>query len=226
MIGLFGEGRSETKKKIINELLSGRRSLKELSEKIGVSKQALLKHLDKMEGRGIVKSQSVPGERGKIKKYGLGNYSAMISIDERGFVVHFEVDSPLDSQFPLVNQISQEKYKEEVLSYLEKLPLEKDNLNVILFGSVARGEATWKSDIDVAFVSSNWSEENKLSIKDEISEVSMQKEVESSMNPHFVTFEELNEGGGITDEIKKDGIIIYDSGSDEIWEKMERYRSI
>lgn len=217
--------RSETKKKIVNQLLDGEKSLNELSQEIGVSKQALLKHLDEMEEKGIVRSKLEKGEVGNVKKYEIGSYSKVISIDKKGFVVKYESDSPLDFHFPLTNQIPQQKYRQEASTYLKKIVPMKEDLTVIIFGSVARGEATWKSDIDIALFSKDWSKREKKEIMDKISDVAMTGKVETSLNPHFKTYKDLGGEGDLIKEIKRDGLILYTTNQ-KVWKIMKNYKSI
>ncbi|MFP4046022.1 MAG: nucleotidyltransferase domain-containing protein [Candidatus Aenigmatarchaeota archaeon] len=227
MTGLLGGSRSGTKKKIVNQLLEGKKSLGELSERIGISKQALHKHLKPMKKEGIVEERSVKNEGGKIKKYRIGNYSEVLSIDRRGFALEYEAKSPVNFRFPLLNQIPQEEYRTQVLSYLKKIVQEEKRVTVIVFGSVARGEATWKSDIDALLLSDRWNEEEKERIKDKISDVAMDESVDCSFNPHFKTRKEMDKEEKIVQEIKKDGLIVYTNESDvKIWKEMKGYKNI
>jgi len=224
MSGLLDSPRSKTKKKIVYRLLGGEKTLKELSSYIGISKQALLKHLDKMQKKGIVVGVKEKGNKGNVKKYRIGGYSAVVSVDEEGFVVEYECGSPIDFRFPLVNQIPQIKYRREVLKYLEGILSLGKKLAIVVFGSVARGEASWKSDIDVVFFSGKWIKKEEEEILDKITETSLRKDIEVSMNPHFKTYRDLEKKGGLEEEIKKDGVIIYTNQKKEkLWTKMKKY---
>lgn len=226
MIGLFGK-RSQTKEKIINNLLEGEKSLKELSKEIGISKPGLIKHLDELEKVGILESFAKKKKESniRIKVYKLKNFSLLVSINKEGYVVDFESTSSIDFQFPLVNQIPQKSYRKEISKYLKSISNLKRPLTIVVFGSVAKGEATWKSDIDVVLFSDSWNKE-KEEILNKISDIGMKKDVKTSMNPHFKKYTEI-EKSGIMKEVKKNGMIVYTSREDEIlWKKLKIYQSI
>lgn len=96
---------------------------------------------------------------------------------------------------------------------------------IILYGSVARGEATKDSDIDVLVVSRDKEVEEKIS--DVGYEVDFENNFETFITPIYLTTDELEHrvkvGSPFILEILKEGVILYDDGTfKRIREKMFR----
>ncbi|MCD4759894.1 nucleotidyltransferase domain-containing protein [archaeon] len=84
-----------------------------------------------------------------------------------------------------------------------------NNLEVsklILFGSVARGTSTIRSDIDLMITG----EFNRAKLKELIEEI--QKKTKRKINISYITEKEYNGGTALTTEIKREGIILYENG--------------
>jgi len=82
-----------------------------------------------------------------------------------------------------------------------KIPIEK----AILFGSYAKGHAMEESDIDVALVSEVFSGIGlKIGGKS-----SLEKEIDSRIEPLPFKPEDFENGGILAEEIKKTGIVVF-----------------
>lgn len=108
-----------------------------------------------------------------------------------------------------------------IVAFLERLQeREGDNLlRVILFGSVARGDAGEDSDIDVLVLVKKG---NGLDLLDRIVEISVEADLEAGeyrthLSPLAYGLEEFNEKQYVIPffrNIEKDGVVLYDSGSE------------
>ncbi|PTD94088.1 hypothetical protein C9439_04405 [archaeon SCG-AAA382B04] len=225
---ILANPRSQTKKKIINQLLKEEKTLTELHKQIEISKQALLKHLNKMEKKDIIKSKEFKSKKAREKKYKLNNFSALISINKNGFATKYTSNSPINPKFPLINQIPQKKYREPIKHIIKKTNYPKKPITIIIFGSVAHGDATWKSDIDIAYLSKKWKKDEKNKIIQNLSEININQDIEAQINPTFLTYQELqNNAETLHKEIKKDGILVFSSREKEnLWNKLKRYKSL
>ncbi|MFW6025449.1 MAG: winged helix-turn-helix transcriptional regulator [Candidatus Woesearchaeota archaeon] len=224
---LLNEGRTDTKKRIINELLKGEKSLGELSEKINLSKQAIIKHVKKLEEKNMIKGEMKKKGNLNVKTYTIGNYSSLVSINEEGIAINYETNSPINFTFPLLNQIPQKDLRDQMSIYLKNIVNINKNFTIVVFGSVSRGEASWKSDIDVLFLSDKWSKKIKDKIIDNISDTGMDEKINNNLNPIFKTTDEIDDNSLFYEEIREDGMIIYNNRDDlNLWKKMKRYRSI
>jgi predicted nucleotidyltransferase len=98
---------------------------------------------------------------------------------------------------------------------------------IILYGSVARGEGTRKSDIDLLFLKDNWSKKEKNDILNLIASVS--NRCNHQAKPLFKTIEEFEEmDKTLQKQIKGHGITLIDKGKqwDKIKNQLRRYKSI
>jgi len=97
--------------------------------------------------------------------------------------------------------------------------------SIIIYGSVARGEATKDSDIDVLVVSKDKKVREKVS--DVSYEVDLENDFETFITPIHLTTDELEHrikvGSPFISAILKEGVILYDDGTfQRIREKMFR----
>ena len=92
---------------------------------------------------------------------------------------------------------------------------------IILFGSLATGEWTWKSDIDLLIVA----DADELDIRNVISESGIKKKVSRIISPVVVSPELLNDkleiGHYFFDDIVKQGKLLYNTGRFSLAEMRE-----
>ena len=88
----------------------------------------------------------------------------------------------------------------QFIALCKTLPLKINRF--ILFGSVVNNSLTNESDIDIAIVSENFTE-NNLSNMDLISKVAVKF---PDLDIHTFTLQEYNNGGLLIDEVKKSGM--------------------
>jgi len=212
-----------SQKKIIELLVKKERSLTELSKSLEMSKSGVLKHLGKLMSSDMIKKQMVTNEKGRESVYSLKNTSYFLSlIPDNDTIVELTTHSTFELKYLLAEQIPQQNIKEEIKILLKNLT---DIPFTILYGSAAKGESTWKSDIDLLFLKDSWSNRDKENIQDEISEINM--ELDHQVKPIFKTFSVFKEQSSLINEIKKEGIIIYGDifTQQEVWKEMKRYRN-
>ncbi|MGC9094211.1 MAG: nucleotidyltransferase domain-containing protein [Candidatus Bathyarchaeia archaeon] len=97
--------------------------------------------------------------------------------------------------------------------------------SIVVYGSIARGEATKDSDIDVLVVSRDKKDEEKVS--DVSYEVDFENDFETFIMPIHLTGDEFEHrvkiGSPFIFEILKEGVVLYDDGTfQRIREKMFR----
>lgn len=210
-------------KKIIELLAKKERSLTELSKSLEMSKSGVLKHLDKLMSSDMIKKQMVTNEKGRESVYSLKNTSYFLSLNpDNDSIIEFTTHFTFELKYLLAEQVPQQNIREEIKILLKNL---KDIPFTIIYGSAAKGESTWKSDIDILFLNDIWSDQDKEDIQDEISEINM--ELDHQVKPIFKTFSEFKEQSSLINEIKTEGIIIYGDifTRHEVWKVMKRYRN-
>jgi hypothetical protein len=215
-------------KKIINLLLTSEKSLTEISHSLKVSKPSALKYLNSMETLGLITSKYHTTKIGREKKFKIHTFSSTLSIDPIKGVIFFCNQDPLDIKNPLIGQIKQNKFRSDVNIYLEQvLDILKMKFAVVIYGSIARGEATSKSDLDILFLAKNdWGKNNKSFVMNALYKGSIATQVQAK--PLFWTLEKyITKKDILSKKIKQEGLIIYDSiGQGELWKVMKRYWNI
>ena len=83
-----------------------------------------------------------------------------------------------------------------------KIPVKK----AILFGSYVKGIATAESDIDVALISDVFSGDR---FKDRQRIIPLRRKIDSRIEPVPFTSEDFDNGGMLAEEIKKNGILVF-----------------
>lgn len=108
----------------------------------------------------------------------------------------------------LTNLYNKEVYNKVITSARNVL---KDRLYaVILYGSVARGEATWESDIDIALFVSNYNSHDSDMLLDYIVDIQLEYDVVISLL--YITISEFTIWSKVLlfyKNIKKDGKILW-----------------
>ncbi len=224
-----------TSKKIIEMLVSeGEKSLTEIADKLGLSKPGVSKHLKELKSIEVVTEKKNKTETGIEAFYSLNHFVLTLIINPGGrSIIGFRTKGPFSPRLLLLEQVEEGEFKEDLRKLLEAvigLDEEKRPGYIILFGSVAQGRGSWKSDIDLCILHRRWDEEDgasKREIEELISQVVM--ETKHMIKPHFVDLLEFEGGDSMLNkEIKDSGLVIYGDvyGRDNLWRQMKRYKSI
>lgn len=215
---------TETQRKIIELLGQDERTLTEITDRLEISKSGALKQLDKLVDSNLISKKIETTEIGRESIYSLNNFTYFFSLNpESDSIIQVKTTSAFRLPFLLLEQVEQEKFKNEIKELFKRL---EEPPFTILYGSVAKGEGTWKSDIDLMFLKESWSKKEKESINDIISEVNM--EIDHQITSKFRTFSSFKKGNSLVEEIKDSGMIIYDDlyERSKIWQRMKKYKSI
>ena len=216
-------------KQIIEILLQKDITLSEIAAEIGISKPTTSMYLKKLEEIGIIKGTYEKNHVGRSIRYSLQPFHIIFSIDpDTKIIINFIADTHLDEKFVLLGNISQKEFRVEVKKYLSNIITSslKEYL-IILYGSVAQGIGTRKSDIDLLFLKNNWS-------KKEMDEILNLLAVASNKCNHLAKpifkstkeFEKMDKS--IQKEIIEHGIILYEKGTQwgRIKHQLRRYKII
>lgn len=143
-----------TPRRILEAMLGGASSLTEIAGSTRMGKSALVPHLKDLVAIGVLRSERVPVAGAVEARYHLRDCSLHLSIHASDRVaISWAADADWSPDAPLLAQIPQGEVRQEVQAFLDALSradaMITQSCVVILFGSGARGEATWKSDVDV-----------------------------------------------------------------------------
>lgn len=214
-------------KEIITFLLTGQKTLSQLSEELAISKPATLRYMNELESAGMVSSEVHNTVKGRERVFSAHAFSMVFSVDPEKGLISFEENASLDSSFPLVGQIEQEEFRKAVMVYMKEISSVLENISLVVFGSVARGEATRKSDIDLLVLKKNkWTRNEEEEIMGAVYEGSVKAVIQ--VKPVFWTIDDLaKKEDALAQTIKKEGVIVHDTHGDELlWAEMKRYWNI
>ena len=216
-------------KQIIDILLQKDKILSEISAEIGISKPTTSTYLKRLEENGIIKGNYEKNQVGRIIRYSLQPFHMIFSINpDSKMAINFIADTSLDEDFVLLGNISQKEFRLEVKEYLSKII--KSSLEeylIILYGSVAQGIGTRKSDIDLLFLKDKWSKKEKDEILDLIAVAS--NKCDHQAKPLFNSINEFEDMDKLLQkQIKENGIILYEKGKQwgRIKQMLKRYKII
>jgi len=220
---------NDYEKRIIELIAERDRTLTEISKELGLSKPATSKYLKKLEEQGIIRGRYERNREGRVICYALEGFHILFSVDPGNrAIVYLKADEPFDAEYPFLGYIPQKEFREEVRRYLSEVTrADFDKYMIILYGSVAKGSAHRKSDIDLLFLKEEWSGKDKGKILTLLANAS--EKCNHKANPVFKTIEEFDRlDESLKREIKEWGIVLYERGEgwNQIKQKMKRYRSI
>jgi predicted nucleotidyltransferase len=100
-----------------------------------------------------------------------------------------------------------DKCLKNIIKYIRELERNKIPIRkAVLFGSYARGSAKPESDIDVALISEVFSGDR---FKDRQKIIPLRRNIDSRIEPLPFTPEDFDNGGMLAEEIKKNGVVIF-----------------
>lgn len=216
-------------KQIINILLKKDITLSEIAAELGISKPTTSMYLKRLEESGILKGSYEKNRVGRTIRYSLQAFHMIFSINpDSKMAINFIADTNLDENFVLLGNISQKEFRLEVKEYLSKIIRSSlEEYLIILYGSVAQGIGTRKSDIDLLFLSDNWSKKEKDEILNLIAIASNKCNYQAK--PLFKSIKEFEEmDKTLKKQINENGIILYEKGKqwDRIKQQLKRYKII
>lgn len=220
-------------RRILEALIEGPLSLTALAQRTGTAKGSLSPHLRSLAEIGVVERREVRTETGREVYFHLRDAGLHLEIHaDAKAVVSWATSGEQEDGLPFVNQVADARVRQEVRLAVEEIldACESDfsrQLCVVLFGSAARGETTWKSDIDLLLLaSSDWSKDEREQI--ELAIANVQSELDHAVRAQFSTVGTFLEGKrAIEREAARDGVVVFDSGGDKrVWGRLARYKRI
>lgn len=216
-------------KRIIELLLTADKTLPELATALGRSKPGTSKYLKKLEELHIVKGTYERNFDGRTIRYHLQPFHMVLSIDPQSkTILSFSADDALDTEFLALGFIPQKEFRDEVKDYLKELQkTDMQRLTVVLYGSVAQGIATRKSDIDILLIKEEWTKNEQNSILRLLADTS--EKTAHPAKPLFLSSSEFERMDVVLKkEIKDHGVILFERGSpwETIRKDLRRYTTI
>jgi len=216
-------------KRIIELLLTSDKTLPELATALGRSKPGTSKYLKKLEELHIVKGTYERNVDGRTIRYHLQPFHMVLSIDPQSKTAFsFSADDALDTEFLSLGFIPQKEFRDEIKTYLKEFrKTDIQRLTVILYGSVAQGIATRKSDIDLLLIKEGWTKNEQNSILRLLADAS--EKTTHPVKPLFLSYSKFERMDPVLKkEIKDHGVILFEKGSpwETIRPDLQRYKTI
>jgi len=216
-------------KQIIEILLKKDITLSEICAEIQISKPTTSMYLKRLEENGIVKGNYEKNHIGRAIRYSLQPFHMIFSINpDEKMSINFFADTYIDEDFVQLGHISQKEFRIDVKEYLNKIS--KSTLKeylIILFGSVAQGIGTRKSDVDFIILKNKWIKKEKDEILNLIATASNKCNHQAKLL--FKSIKEFeNLDNSLQKQIKEHGIILYAKGNqwNRIKKQLKRYKII
>lgn len=218
-----------TPRKILGAMLGGASSLTELARATRMSKPALIPWLKALAALGVVRHERVPTPEGTEARYHLQDASLHVSVDSaRGVVLSWASASAFEPDLPLLGQVPQPEVRAEVATFLRALgrgaPDVAADAAIVLFGSGARGDATWKSDIDLIVLTDAAGADvavGKAAFETDLGSQHAIRPLVASPNEFAAARKRIFQ------EAAREGIIVWaPRGENAPWSRMDRYKRI
>jgi predicted nucleotidyltransferase len=208
-------------KLIIELLLTSDKTLPELAAALGRSKPGTSKYLKRLDELHIVKGTYERNVDGRTIRYHLQPFHMVLSIDPPSKTAFsFSADDAIDTEFLSLGFIPQKEFRDEVKHYLKELrKTDIRRLTVVLYGSVAQGVASRKSDIDLLLIKEGWTKNEQNSILRLLADAS--ERTTHPAKPLFLNvskFEQMDPP--LKKEINDHGVILFERGSP--WETIRK----
>jgi predicted nucleotidyltransferase len=231
-MGLWGSNMqhllSDKMARVLEQFIDGPKTLSQIQKFLGVSKTMALKTLSKLENDGLLSSVMIKNHIGQEKQFLLRSFSMVLSFDMSSrTMLSFVSDGPLSVHYPLLGQIVQERFRDALRTYLDAVVghFKKSDYAIVVYGSVARGEGTNKSDLDLMVLSKDWTDDEKAKVRELLANVV--HIAETLAKPMFWTFDKLSADDTMQRAVKKEGIIVYSQGEvEQLWQMQRKYKSI
>ena len=216
--------------RILNALLPGPRSLTELAAALALTKPAVQRPLKELERLGVVQREYRPRQGTREVVYRAQGCSLRLDILPGGLALAWGTAGAADLEFPLAGQVADPGHRADVLAVLRHVrraaPDAWDELFIVLFGSVARGEATRKSDIDLMVVLPRKDRGLQDRLADAVA--ATQREAEHALQPFFTTRAAFLAAEKKMEVVAaREGMVVHGTTSGHaLWSMMTRYRTI
>ncbi|HVL48244.1 MAG TPA: nucleotidyltransferase domain-containing protein [Candidatus Thermoplasmatota archaeon] len=192
-----------------------------------MTKPALQRALDGLVRAGFAESRVRRTSRGRVKEYRARPFS-IAWIRRPRFSVAWTATGSVPAGRELLLQVDEGEFRDDLVRVLQAVgasPFAANVRFVVLFGSVAAGEATWKSDLDVIFLVDAAMTATRADLRDRLADPDLG--LAHPVRPFFASPSEfVASDGTVYREARMNGIIIagdLDRGED-VWAAMARYR--
>lgn len=219
---------------ILRHLSGGPLTLTQLSSAVGSAKPTVLRAIEPLVREGFVIARDKETPVGREREYEARAFSLHWST-QYGVNVEWCGKGNVPFRHALTCQIPAEDVRSDVIRIIQAVEDLGAVRFIILFGSTARGEQNWKSDIDVLFLLTgdpHGIRTMREHIRGELADPDL------SLTRRYEAFFEtvadfLSADKPVIRASKEDGIVVYGdpdpgkgAGGVEVWHSLQRYKPI
>lgn len=187
-----------TRRDIVEVLLNGDASPTEIADELDLSLQTIHRHLQSLREDGYVReSGKRKGKTRPYKLYSVEESAYLMSVYDGKIVERSLSLSEPQKTVLSIFQVPQEEFHPVLLSYIFRLADDWEDRNVksiAVYGSVARGDATSESDIDLLFITSDTTQEDMFADSVIVNHPIEEFENRTIVSNKVLTTAELREG--------------------------------
>lgn len=207
-----------TQREIVEILLKGDASATEIAEELDLSLQTIHRHLTSLREDGYVReSGKRSGKTRPYKLYSVEESAYLFSIFD-GKIVERSLDlTEAHKTLFSILQVPQTEFHSVLISYLFSLPSDwktRRTHSIAVYGSVARGNATEESDIDLLFVTEETKQDDTFADSLIVDNVVEEFENRRVVSNKVLTRDEMKEGLELDSQFLRNAleemIILYD----------------
>lgn len=207
-----------TRREIVETLLEGDASATEIAEELDLSLQTIHRHLTSLREEGYIReSGKRSGKTRPYKLYSVEKSAYVFSLFDRKIVERSLDPTEAHETLFSILQVPQVEFHSVLISYLFGLPDDWETRkihSIAVYGSVARGDATVESDIDLLFITKETEQDDIFAdsfITDNVIEEFGNRRIVSNK---VLTVDEIREGIELDSQflrnVLSEMIILYD----------------
>lgn len=209
-----------TRREIVEILLKGDASATEIAEELDLSLPTIHRHLTSLREEGYVReSGKRSGKTRPYKLYSVEKSAYLFSILGSEIVERsLELTEAHETLFSIL-QVPQTEFHPVLISHLFSLPADWEGRrihSIAVYGSVARGDATEESDIDLLFVTEEAEQDDVSSDSLIVDNVVEEFDNRRIVSNKVLTMDEIREGIELDSQflrtVVEEMIILYDPG--------------
>ncbi len=215
-------------RRVLGVLRDDWRTLSELTQALGVTKPSVHRALAPLIEAGFVEVETRTTSVGRERAYRAVPFDVAWS-SRPGVTLHWVTPGQLPNTSRLLHQIPQGTARDDLEKVVGVIKTQKAAIRravkfVVVYGSVARGESTWKSDIDLLFVVDGDTQSVESSIRERLADPAL--DFHHAVHARVASTDDAgDETGDIIEAIREEGIIVHGDFDEEggLWTRMKRY---
>lgn len=212
----------------LEALETGPLTLTQLADKLQVSKPSILRALEPLVKEGLVNREDLRAGGTTQTLFSLQDFDIRWRRQD-GISLRWQSIGHVPERFALVHQVATETARRDitnVMRTLEKTDGWRDVRHLIVYGSVARGDAGPTSDLDILVLLDREDRAMQETFRDALADPDLR-----FRHPPRLRFETVDDfvagRTALAQEIDEDGLVIHGepTGGGQVWRRLRKYKN-